>query len=298
MKTSILYPIIIALALTSCYEEDPITAERGEARYDLTDDPADPVQHFIHEFYRQYSTVIITNPREEDYKFNFASKNRYAIVPPRQDKALLASGLEFMQTVFTNLYTDTFKKEYFPYSILLADSIFDAGYGSDAYNHSVSTSYFVAIGNIRPGIESLTPAELNIMRAEINAKFWTGYMIRAKGFFKPDEAFYAVSNSDYSKVVIDFDDGKTPEDIDFHEMGLITYDEEMSMIDPDDPDWNFVMTPYAELDLEQWLNFIFAKTPDEIKAITDKYPKMKQKYDLLRVGMLECGGFDIGKMGE
>lgn len=81
-------------------------------------------------------------------------------------KPLLANGLEFMQTVFTNLYTYAFKKDDFPYSILPADGIFDAGYGSEAYDNSNSTSYFVSIGNTRPGIESFTPEAMKVINDE------------------------------------------------------------------------------------------------------------------------------------
>ena len=88
MKRYIFYLLLI-FSVVSCYDEDPIHADRSEAKYNLDDDPSDPVQHYIHEFYTDYRVIIIKNPTVYDYKFNFSMKNRIRIVPPRQDKDML-----------------------------------------------------------------------------------------------------------------------------------------------------------------------------------------------------------------
>ena len=50
MKRFIFYLLLIFSAV-ACYNEDSIQAERGTPKYNLEDDPSDPVQHYIHEFY-------------------------------------------------------------------------------------------------------------------------------------------------------------------------------------------------------------------------------------------------------
>ena len=55
----------------------------------LEDTPADPTRHFIYQFYQQYETVIITNPTEADYKFNFTSDNGIKITSPEQSEEVI-----------------------------------------------------------------------------------------------------------------------------------------------------------------------------------------------------------------
>ena len=288
--------LLLTLGMLACYEESPIHVEEGEPRYNLQDDPSDPVQHYVYEFYKNYRTIILTNPTLYDYKFNFSMKNRVDIIAPEQDKELLYEGIGFIEDVFINIYTPEFRRNYFPMLIIMADTIRDAGFGSTEMRNSVSSTNFVAIGNIRPGfIDALTEEEIVAIRAEINGNFWADYMTKAKGFFIVDSAFYRVSAEDYGEVVIGFFDDKDVSEIDFYEMGFISYDPESSWIEPG---FTQVQNPTEAIDLSQWLNFIFLKTPDEMRQICEQYPKMKEKYEVLREGIMACSGFDIAKIGS
>ena len=292
----LLYLSLLTLGMLACYEESPIHVEEEEPRYNLQDDPSDPVQHYVYEFYKNYRTIILTNPTLYDYKFNFSMKNRVDIIAPEQDKDLLCEGIGFIENVFINIYTPEFRRNYFPMLIIMADTIRDAGFGSTEMRNSVSSTNFVAIGNIRPGfIETLTEEEITAIRAEINGSFWADYMTKAKGFFAVDSAFYKVSAKDYGQVVISIFDDKDVSDIDFYEMGFITYDPESSWIEPG---FTQVQNPTETADLSQWLNFIFLKTPDEMRQICEQYPKMKEKYEVLREGIIASTGFDIAKIGS
>ena len=195
--------LLMLLGMFSCYEEADIHVDDLEARYNLEDDPSDPVQHYIYEFYQQYRTIILTNPTIYDYKFNFSQKNRIDITAPEQDKDLLYEGIQFIEDVFIDIYTPEFRKRYFPMLIIMADTIRDAGWGSTEQRNSVSSTNFVAIGNIRKGfVSSLTSDEIVKMRADINGSFWADYMMKAKGWYTVDSAFYKVSADDYGKVVV------------------------------------------------------------------------------------------------
>ena len=73
MKKLILLICMLA-GMSSCYHEDALIVPEQPDKYNiLTDDPSDPTQHFIYQFYQKYQTVIITNPTEADYKFNFTA---------------------------------------------------------------------------------------------------------------------------------------------------------------------------------------------------------------------------------
>ena len=95
--------------MSSCYHEDALIVPEQPDKYNiLTDDPSDPTQHFIYQFYQKYQTVIITNPTEADYKFNFTANNGIKITAPEQKQEIIDEGIEFLQKVLLNLYSDSF----------------------------------------------------------------------------------------------------------------------------------------------------------------------------------------------
>ena len=59
MKKLILLICMLA-GMSSCYHEDALIVPEQPDKYNiLTDDPSDPTQHFIYQFYQKYQTVII-----------------------------------------------------------------------------------------------------------------------------------------------------------------------------------------------------------------------------------------------
>ena len=65
----------------------------------MTDDPSRSDTAFIYQFYQKYQTVIITNPTEADYKFNFTANNGIKITAPEQSRRLLMKGLSFAKGI-------------------------------------------------------------------------------------------------------------------------------------------------------------------------------------------------------
>ena len=111
MKKLILLICMLA-GMSSCYHEDALIVPEQPDKYNiLTDDPSDPTQHFIYQFYQKYQTVIITNPTEADYKFNFTANNGIKITAPEQKQEIIDDGIEFLQKVLLNLYSDSFLKK-------------------------------------------------------------------------------------------------------------------------------------------------------------------------------------------
>ena len=78
MKKLILLICMLA-GMSSCYHEDALIVPEQPDKYNiLTDDP----------FYQKYQTVIITNPTEADYKFNFTANNGIKITAPEQKQEI------------------------------------------------------------------------------------------------------------------------------------------------------------------------------------------------------------------
>ena len=297
MKKLILLICMLA-GMSSCYHQDALIVPEQPDKYNiLTDDPSDPTQHFIYQFYQKYQTVIITNPTEADYKFNFTANNGIKITAPEQKQEIIDEGIEFLQKVLLNLYSDSFLKKNLPFSILLSEEVRMASYGETTIMNCYASSSFIALGNVSSSLETMTDEEFVKIRADVNASFWAKYMSEVRGLFTISDAFYEASEEVEPKL---YDPnwyrfkGTDPNEIDFYKYGVITYSEN-SYIDEDWPDFNSIYAPLKSEDLAQWMNFVFEKTPAEIQEICDKYPVMKKKYDVIREAMLE-NGFDLSKL--
>ena len=292
MKKLILLICMLA-GMSSCYHEDALIVPEQPDKYNiLTDDLSDPTQHFIYQFYQKYQTVIITNPTEADYKFNFTANNGIKITAPEQKQEIIDEGIEFLQKVLLNLYSDSFLKKNLPFSILLSEEVRMASYGETTIMNCYASSSFIALGNVSSSLKTMTDEEFVKIRADVNASFWAKYMSEVRGLFTISDAFYEASEEVEPKLYRF--KGTDPNEIDFYKYGVITYSEN-SYIDEDWPDFNSIYAPLKSEDLAQWMNFVFEKTPAAIQEICDKYPLMKKEYDVLREAMLE-NGFDLSKL--
>lgn len=300
MKKLILLISVLA-GLSSCYNEDALVIPDQPDKYNiLKDDPSNPTQHFRYQFYQKYKTVIITNPTEADYKFNFTSDNGIKITAPEQKQEVMDAGIEFLQKVLLDLYSDDFLKQNLPFSILLAEQVQMASYGETTIMNSYTGGSFIALGNVTSDLKNMSKEEFVKIRADVNATFWATYMSGIRGLFTISNAFYEASEEVepdlYSPNWFYFGYDATPTNTDFYHYGLISYDPDRSYVE-EDPDFPFysLYAPSKETDLAQWMNFVFEKTPAEIQEICNNYPVMKKKYDVIREAMLE-NGFDLSKL--
>lgn len=299
MKKLILLISLLA-GMSSCYNEDALVIPDQPDKYNiLKDDPSDPTQHFIYQFYQNFQTVIIVNPTIADYKFNFTADNGINITAPDQDKAVIDEGLKFLQRALLDLYTDDFLKKNLPFSILLAKQVQMASFGETTIMNCYASGSFVALGNVTSELKNMSQDDFIKVRADVNASFWTTYMSAVRGLFTISEAFYEASEGVeptlYSTNWYYFGNN-APSTIDFYHYGLISYDPDRSYVE-EDPDYPFysLYAPSKETDLAQWMTFVFAKTPAEIEKICTDYPVMRKKYEVIREAMLE-NGFDLSKL--
>lgn len=298
MKKLILLISLLA-GMSSCYNEDALIIPDQTDKYNiLQDDPSDPTQHFIYQFYQKYQTVIITRPTEADYKFNFTSDNGIKITAPEQQKEIIDEGINFLQDVLLGLYPDDFLKKNLPFSILLAQQVQMASYGETTIMNSYASGSFIALGNVTSDLKTMSREDFVKIRADVNATFWARYMSEVRGLFTISDAFYEASQEIEPDLYNWFYLGSdAPSTIDFYHYGLISYDPDASFVDEDDPEDPFysLTAPSKATDLSQWMNFVFEKTPAEIQEICNNYPVMKKKYDVIREAMLE-NGFDLSKL--
>ncbi len=296
MKKIVLLMCLVA-GISSCEHEDALNISDQTDKYGvLQDTPTDPTRHFIYQFYQQYGTVIITNPTEADYKFNFTSDNGIKITSPEQREDVINAGIDFLRKSLLDLYPDDFLKKNLPFSIILAEQIRMDAWGETTTLNSYASGSFIAISNITSALKNMSQEDFVKLRGDINAYFWAKYMLEVREVFIVPEEFYKASEA----VVSDIYSGyyylgyESPADTDFYHYGLISYNTDSSYIDEEDPDSPYysLYAPTKEMDLLQWINFVFEKPQDELQGIFDKYPIMKKKYDIIREAML-ASGFDL-----
>lgn len=299
MRKIILLISLIA-GISSCYQEDALNVPDQADKYGVLEDtPADPTRHFIYQFYQQYETVIITNPTEADYKFNFTSDNGIKITSPEQSEEVINAGIDFLKKSLLNLYPDNFLKKNLPFSIILAEQVQMDAWGETTILNSYASDNFIAVSNITSALKTMSQKDFIKIRADINASFWAKYMSEVRGVFTIPDTFYKESET----IEPDIYSGyfylgyQSPAETDFYHYGLISYNTDSSYIDEEDPDFPFysLYAPTKEMDLLQWMNFVFEKPQEELQEIFDDYPIMKKKYDIIKEAML-VNGFDLSQL--
>lgn len=289
MKVVYILPLFLLLLL-ACHDEDNIKAELQTDKYNLADDPNDPVQHFIHELYQKNGVVLITNPDTSHYVYNFNNPNSIHIVAPKQEKELLQKSVQFLAEVLFDLYDDNFKKNYFPFTILMADEIQWWAFGEyDLFNAYSSTS-FTAVANINDNLFTLDEATKRLYRGEINASLWSNYLY-PRGAWKVKGAFYEFSKNDYGE----FMDALLPEEavLEAREYGFISYDPITSETQNPDPDEWYFTAPTPAMDVQQYIQFIFSSTQEELDDFMEEYPVIGEKYVILRESIKESLNIDM-----
>ena len=310
-KIAVLFCTALALLLGSCEKEETLHVDPIGPKYNLEDDPNDPIQHFIYETYRDFGIVVITNPTEADYAYNFTNKNRLNLVAPPQDPAVIQAGLAFIKKNFLDLYSAEFKKQNMPFTLVMAKSIVNESHGGSAAVDAYASTGMIAVSHIDENIGSLSDEQAKAYKAAINACFWSSYMGTVRNMFSVPEEFYQVSGGesgsegDYGKYisvqkyVLNWDtveyepnpDYKDPDPADWYKLGFVNVVDFTMTEDPDYPyydGYNYT-TPNATEDLSLWTNFIFATSSSEIATMGQTYERIQQKYEILKKALEDAG---------
>ena len=262
-----IYIIPLFFILLGCHNEDNPKVELQAGKYTLTDDPNDYVQHYIYDFYQKYGVVILTNPDSSDYVYNFNNQNPISLKAPEQEKEVLKTGLQFIEEQFLNIYDDNFKKKYFPFTIQLANRIELWILGDYDLVNAYSSSGFIAIANINDDLTTLEETTRNNYRGDINQSLWTEYLLKREAWFVPG-AFYEVSKEYYGDYSL-FESYTVEEGIiEARECGFITFDPYMS--ETEDPEDCLLFIPSQEMDVQQYFQFLFSSTKEELDEFENK----------------------------
>ncbi len=294
------YILLFALAgmlLSGCYNEDAIYAEEGSYRraYDTTS--TDPVFKFVSRYYYDYGKLLITDPDSADYLFNFQTKHQLSLTAPEQSQEHLVAALDFFKKMFLNGYSEKIIKDYFPYKILLADTVRYTGNSND-YRNIYLTEFHISF-LVNDEMLNKSEADKIALSREWNYKFLAEYMAKYKGW-KVDDDFYLYSTDDgyYKNFKYITDEEWTEEN--FWELGYASGQVYEEYGQKPDGSWDFVKVGYQFVAsragyLEDFIEFLYSSSEETI-AKACKHEKFKKAYDVL-VAALNGIGIDYRNIG-
>lgn len=284
---------LVAISFLWGCEEDKIQAETDTPRY-VVKDGDHPAEKYIYNFYNQYGSYILVDFKPIDYTWNLTR-----IMPVRMikqpDKDVIMNGINMMEKVWKQFYSDSFIKSKFPYKIILADTIYDdsnIAKGSQVVNCYTGINY-LAIGNIHAGVESLSVSDLNALKGEINGDFWGLYLYKYNMIDVPD-AFFNASGAD----LYDTDLNK-----------FLTEEDVANKVKIDPKDYGFwaikdngnsdqSMAPSKEEDVACFVKMICSTPKAQITQMMVSYPKLREKYNSLCSFILTQYKIDIQAIGD
>ncbi|MCT4614260.1 MAG: hypothetical protein N4A49_05215 [Marinifilaceae bacterium] len=295
MKNSLIYIMILCLFWSCSDDEDNPNVGIEKDRYSLHENPEGKVQEFIYNIQKNFGTVLLLNPKESDYKYNFTSVNKIKVIPALdkdiyvenlsdEEEQVILKSIDLLNEVFLDKYTDEFKKKFMPVSIQLCSEIKQWDQGLDTiYPLSYSSHNMIQISGINKDLNTITDEKKQEYKGDINKKFWHDCLYLAKKSFHIPRSFFEISKEYYGGYE---NLPPTAEDLSLaYDNGFI--DVKSTAIG----DWGFYHS--EEEDVELYINYLFTHSQEEISNIVDNYPKVKIKYDIIRETILKETGFDI-----
>ncbi|ANI88196.1 hypothetical protein A9P82_02045 [Arachidicoccus ginsenosidimutans] len=294
MKNGFKFLIILALPcllfIVSCKKEAALTPfDVGSDPFIRKDNPASAVDHAIYQFYEQthlpvlYSDTVSRNPLFTiDLNYHLSGFNSTLIVDYLRNDADILTGLQFVQSQFLPLLSDSLK----PYSVLLIDSLISPMYGYYDTTYTFLPAYAglntFAIANV-PHIAQMTPDSLKRYKAAVFSALLLA-PLNKNGIL---EKFYSVSADYYGKYV--YGDVASAYYLPYlpkEEYGLIPYGNEST---------TYYSIGSQSDDLSQYLNTILSGSEASFTQRFGAYPLVMQKYNYL-ITALSAVGFKIDKL--
>ncbi|MEG2341116.1 MAG: hypothetical protein RSB69_10260 [Odoribacter sp.] len=281
----------LVFLLIACYQDEKINPETIKPKYEVKDSH-EPVDHYIYEFYQKHGIFILYDYQDADYKWNISSLMEGYFVK-QTDKTILKEGLDFIERSCFKYYDDKFLKNYFPFKILMADSIQQMVTSQlQRDQSSLSGVSYLAIGKIRSGISTINKDSLNYLKGEIQATLWTG-LVDNEIIELPD-TYWAISDIFYTVNLKNLDENEKInfDKIDVKKYGFWERDKAK------DSGKRYCMAPNRSLDITQFINMITTHTKAEMTALMKSSNKLKDKYNLLTSHVKSVYGIDLQAIGE
>lgn len=265
--------LLVALTMFSCYEEDDITAELRPYKRNYDINSSDPVEVYSAKYFNNYKKYFITDPDSSDYTFNFGDKNKVVLEKSERDSKTMMEAVNLVDKLIVSLYKDDFIKNNFPFDFILAETIFDKTY--ETYETVFSSTNFFAVS--MNYLDTLKQENYVAQSALLNGRLLMHVYEVSNGFTLSDN-FFKYAEQWYGER---YDKNNWNREK-LYEIGILEVMEGY---------W-FSTFPKKNEDIEQWIVFIINSSDEQIKEFTDKYPAMKEKFEVISTALSKSLGQD------
>lgn len=252
MKNTFICLLLGSILFTSCKKNDI----NPEIDFDIALDlPSDTEwQRKVKTFYEDYNTYVRTDYTTKDVIWSWDSYKNYNFTLPKTEES--ADQLfTFVESTLFDVYPDELLEKMLPYQILLADTL-RATKSTTTQSYALSGMNYIIFGGAGANTFPNTAAKKLAAAKEIHECFALSLITKVQ---EQPNAFWSVST--------------------YERMNLAT---EAIMYEQGYVFRNRILPPDQEKDYASYVAWIASSTPAQIKAITDTYPLVRRKVELLK----------------
>ena len=271
MKNSLYILILLfSIVIVACDKEENIVPAGADDTY--IPQPSDTeLGSKIFNLYEKYGVAFLYDFERIIFDWNmFSSVNDKFTLSYVGQPEELSSRIDFLLEKWLSAYSDEFIKTKFPIRVLLLDTIVVKAvdeFDSDVYYSSAAGLNYISISNMG---NAFADADKISLVKHLNISIIRDYLF-AKDILMMPEGFYHVSGDLYGK----FSGGRN-----FKENGFF----------PGTPaPWYY---PSQFDDMKNYLTFYIETDPDLVEAQIGEYPKMTEKYNVVKT-YIESLGINI-----
>lgn len=305
----------LLLALGACSKEETLTPSGKDRDWFVVENDSDsPLGKAIYAFYERWGVPIFYNDTigyETEVSYEGETDTLYRVLNINytinsqgndvvnkyfsliEDKEALLAGVNFLDQYLYPIMPEVFHQT----SLFLVDSLYEDPYGG--YPSMVWPSIFqgmetLVIGNV-PGMKDMTPQQLKDTASQFIQYLTVSYLNSQN----PDgiEYFYQISSDSQTKRSYYETEVRQPyypgdyclEPARWEEYGFLNYDRsKYASIEGDMEYWNYSL-PDQETDLKDFVMAILEYAPEEFESQYAQYPKVVEKFELLREILMREG---------
>lgn len=292
--------VMVAFAVTACSSNDDELGEPTQVEFDfsipqgLADAATD---NRIVELYKKYNTYFLYEYTNEQVTFGFQSGGSNMLSEldiSKPDISYVGKELDLIQKTFLDFYPDDFLKEKLPFKVYLAkDIVWNTPWGMTAYWAATTGDNCLVCAWCDSRLDNLTEQQHYDFFDYVHRNYLT-WLINGGKLTFPD-AFFAVS--DYTQEIYNGWSSYSYPDECYVEW---VYIPEAQVLEAGFLDSNYTWnaSQSRSTDIENYLKYMRYFAPDsEQWQYYLSFPKVKEKYDILRNYMISTYGWDPAKLG-
>lgn len=214
---------------------------------------------------------------------------------PEQTTEHLLAGINFVNEMLLDGFSDDFKKNYFPYSIIIADSIVYTGGGENGWKPKTinCTRYHVSLLVSNKTLSMSEEKKVELSQAW-NLAFLLDYCAQYGGGFNIPQEFYDISKEFRGRYK-----GEHLPKEEWYERGFLSV-VEFGFYKPwwgDEPGYDYTDFPSMDSsDFEYFFRSMLSIPYDELQEIAANYPRVKARLELIDNELRKIG-IDYKNMG-